>query len=176
MSDNKPPLFRARRKPGFTLIEMLVVITIISILSGLVLAALSAARRQAKEKATALLLTQIGGALDRYEQDYQDYPPSDGDLEGIVGAENLLKCLTSEKKNGPYLRYEDIHVCQTEHGVDAIGDEWRHPIRYLHHRDYGNHAPRKGTYRLISAGADGIYQNGERGSDDIVNWDKEKPQ
>lgn len=157
--------------------EMLVVISIISILAGLVLAGLSTARRRAKEMQTEALLTAaLRGALDRYEADYQDYPPSEGDITGIRGSELLWRCLRSEKKEGPYLDAADVRTCDSNmNGDPEIADAWNRPIRYLHHRDYGSRKPNKLNFRLISAGANGVYEEGAKNSDDIVNWDKAKP-
>jgi type II secretion system protein G len=61
---------------GFTLVKMLVVISIISILIGLLLGALSAARTRAKVAQTEATIKLLKGALERYEMDFQDYPPS----------------------------------------------------------------------------------------------------
>jgi prepilin-type N-terminal cleavage/methylation domain-containing protein len=163
---------------GFTLVEMLVVIAIISVLAGLVLAALGAARRTANEKATQATLKLLEGMLERYAMDFQDYPPSDGDETGIRGAENLYRCLRTEKKEGPYLvDTADVRTCDSNrNGELEIADAFGRPLHYLHHRDYGSRNPNKHTYRLISAGANGVYEGGERHSDDIVNWDKNSPE
>ncbi|MCY3020606.1 MAG: prepilin-type N-terminal cleavage/methylation domain-containing protein [Planctomycetota bacterium] len=164
------------RRRGFTLMEMLVVISIITILSGLVLGAMAIVRQRSKEHATLLTLQLLDAALQRYEQDYQDYPPSEGDQEGIRGSENLLRMLLSEKKEGPYIRSNDVRMCDANrNGELEIADAWNKPIRYLHHRDYHGTSPNKHTYRLISGGPNGLYEEGAKGSDDIVNWNKARP-
>ena len=163
---------------GFTLVEMLVVIAIISVLGALVLAALGSARRRANELATSATLKLLQGALDRYSMDFQDYPPSDGDETGIRGSENLYRCLRTETKEGPYLvDTADVRSCDSNsNGELEIADAWGHALSYLHHRDYGSTNPNKHTYRLISPGANGVFEAGERHSDDIVNWDKNSPE
>ena len=162
---------------GFTLVEMLVVIAIISILGGLTLAALASARRTAQEKATAATIKVIESALERYENDFGDYPPSDGDDSGLTGAENLLHCLSTDMKEGPYIKEGDINTIDSNHNdAREISDQWVHPILYWHHRDYQNRAPNKRTFRLLSMGVDGVNQNGVKGSDDIVNWNKDRPE
>ena len=165
------------KRGGFTLIELLVVIAIISILMGLILSALATARRVSKERKVQGDLILIAAALDRYQQDFQDYPPSDGDTDGIKGSENLLKCLKTEKKGGPYLTDPSTRtVDSNNNGALELADEWNHPILYIHHRDYANKAPNKHTYRLMSAGPNGEFENGAKNSDDIVNWNKDKPE
>ncbi len=168
---------RTSRARGFTLIEMLIVISIITILGGLVLVAIGAARRTSKEKATEAIIKQLEAALMRYESDFQDYPPSDGDNQGMKGSENLWKYLRTDKKEGPYITSKEIPTCDSDrNGEMEVADSFGHPILYVHHRDYGNKAPNKRTYRLISWGANGKLDDAQRGTDDIVNWNKDKPE
>jgi general secretion pathway protein G len=175
---NLKPETCADPRRGFTLVEMLVVIAIISVLGALVLGALASARRRANEMATSATIKLLEGCLERYMMDFQDYPPSDGDETGIRGTENLYRCLRTEKKEGPYLQDNaDIRTCDSNgNGETEIADAFGRPIHYLHHRDYGSRNPNKHTYRLISAGADGVYEGGDRHSDDIVNWKKDSPE
>ena len=49
-------------------------------------------------------------------------------------------------------------------------------MRYLHHKDYGNRPANKRTFRIISSGVNGEYEEGSKDSDDIVNWDKNRPE
>ena len=165
-----------RRLQGYTLIEMLVVIAIITTLAGLVLGAIGAVRRSSAEKSVQATLMILAAALERYENDFNDYPSSDGDLDGIKGAENLYQCLMTDQKEGPYIKATDVKTCDTNaNGVPEIADFWGRPIRYLHHRDYQNQPPNRRTFRLMSAGPNGVPENGVVDSDDIVNWDKAKP-
>jgi prepilin-type N-terminal cleavage/methylation domain-containing protein len=162
---------------GFTLVEMLVVIAIISILAGLALTALITARRTSKENAIRAQLKVIESALERYENDFNDYPASDGDTDGIVGSENLYRSLSTELKEGPYFKAGDLKTMDSnQNGELEIADEFNRPIRYWHRRDYQNRPPNKRTFRLLSTGADGVNENGIPSSDDIVNWDKLKPE
>ena len=66
-----------RKKTGFTMVELLVVLGIIALLIGLLLPALSAVRNVAKETKQKAQFTAIELALIAFKNDYGDYPPSD---------------------------------------------------------------------------------------------------
>lgn len=68
---------KPRRRTAFTLIEMLVVMAIISILAGLLLPGLTAARQQARETDCVNNLRQIGLGIKMYDGSYE-YLPVDG--------------------------------------------------------------------------------------------------
>ena len=162
---------------GFTLIEILVVVAILAILSSLLLGAVVAARTRAKNMAVQATLQGLSAAIERYEGDFTDYPPSDGDSSGLLGAENLYECLMTTSKSGPYItKPSDFPSVEGSRGKPMFCDAWNRPIRYWHHHDYGNKVPNKHTFRLISDGANGQFENGDASSDDIVNWKKEKPE
>lgn len=64
-----------RRRMGFTLVELLVVITIIGILAGLVTVAVFAARRTARNAAINLEIKEFDRGLNAYKEKYGSYPP-----------------------------------------------------------------------------------------------------
>ena len=72
-----------KRRAGFTLVELVVVIGIIAILFGLLLAGLRVAKRAAHAAVCRNNLRQYGLALQMYADDAQAYPPYQmSDTEG----------------------------------------------------------------------------------------------
>jgi prepilin-type N-terminal cleavage/methylation domain-containing protein len=65
---------KQRKRAGFTLVEMLVVIGIIVLLVGILLPTIMSARRNAEKNAVRMELHTIALALDAYKADFGDYP------------------------------------------------------------------------------------------------------
>lgn len=70
-------------KKGFTLIEMLVVVTIVGILAGLTLTASMSSRKVARDGKRKADLEQIRSALEIYRSDVKAYPASLGSLVSV---------------------------------------------------------------------------------------------
>ena len=133
----------ALRCRAFTLVEMLLVVTIIGILAALVIPRIAGTSERARVTAAQ---TDINGgiktALGNYEVDNGTYPRTLQDL--------LTQPGTARNWHGPYL--ENLPV-----------DPWGQPYVY---RFPGRHNP--AGYDLLSVGLDGK----EGTPDDIGNWAK----
>ncbi len=90
---------RGRRRGGFTLVELLVVLAVMALLAGLLLPAVQRAREAANRTSCANNLHQIGLALHQYHQDYGSLPPGCSCEQGATWAVLIL----------PYMEQEDLH-------------------------------------------------------------------
>ena len=86
-----------RKRTGLTVVELLIVLGIIAILVGLLVPALSAVKKMAKETKQKAQFSTIELALATFKNDYGDYPPSNwtpAELTGdYCGAQKLAESL-----------------------------------------------------------------------------------
>jgi general secretion pathway protein G len=134
-----------RRQKGFTLFEILVVITILGLLAALVGPRLFGKVSGAMQKTAKAQIELFGTALDTFRLDVGRYPTTEEGLKAL-----REKPSGAETWEGPYLRQE-IPV-----------DPWKRPYVY---RCPGEH----GDYDLLSYGLDGT-EGGEGDNQDIVSW------
>ena len=148
---------RSAATAGFTLIEILAVLVILGILTTVLITQLVGGREAADIEATRRLLARLEAAVDHYEREFGDFPPSIFDAElGVAndgtntGAEALVVALWSKgwEAGGllPDLAETLVNVdgdrsngSLTDFGTRdlfEIADAWENPIAYLHRRDY----------------------------------------
>ena len=129
---------------GFTLVEMLVVITIIGLVVGLVGPRVLSYLSDSKVKAAKIQIESFSSALDLYYLDLGRYPNSNEGLAALTRSNN------TPGWNGPYLR-----------GGVVPNDPWGHSYVY---RSPGERAP----YEIISLGSDG-QEGGSGTATDIAS-------
>lgn len=74
MTSMKLAHFRFNLRRGFTLVEMLIVITIIALLAGLTMGAYTYAMRSSKRRLTAGTFEATKSALENYNTEFGEYP------------------------------------------------------------------------------------------------------
>ena len=129
---------------GFTLVEMLVVITIIGMIMALVGPRVLNYLGESKMKAAKIQIESFSSALDLYYLDLGRYPTTNEGLAALARSNNVSGW------NGPYLR-----------GGVVPNDPWGHGYVY---RSPGERAP----YEIISLGSDG-QEGGSGTAADIVS-------
>ena len=141
------PQSAIRNLRGFTLVELMLVIVIISVLAAMVVPRLVGRTEQAMTARAKSDIAAIGLGLDLYELDVAQYPDS---LEELVAREapSQLSQDQRAKWNGPYLKK----------GLpkDPWGRSYEYKKESQHHQDYD----------LSSLGHDG-----QPGNDDVANWE-----
>jgi len=132
---NQFPLGRGSRRRGeggFTLVEMLVVITIIGLIMGLVGPRVLTYLSESKVKAAKIQIASLSSALDLFYLDNGRYPASSEGLPALVQRPANLGAW-----NGPYLKASSVPM-----------DPWGRPF---HYRSPAEHSP----YEIDSYGPSG---------------------
>jgi prepilin-type N-terminal cleavage/methylation domain-containing protein len=89
-----------RHLSAFTLVELLVVISIIAVLAAMILPVAGAVKRQAFIRSTQTQMAQLETALDRYKSAYGFYPPDSVDTINNTPISQLYYELVGTTNNG----------------------------------------------------------------------------
>lgn len=133
---------------GFTLVEILVVVTIIGLIMGLVGPRVLNYLSDAKSKAAKIQIESFASSLDLFFLDAGRFPTTYEGLTALVQAPPNVQAW-----NGPYLK-----------GGVVPKDPWGNPYVF---RSPGQH----GTYDIISFGSDG-QEGGTGSAADVTSWAK----
>jgi general secretion pathway protein G len=137
-----------RRKKGFTLVELLVVVLIISMLAALLAPRMFKGLGKAKTDIARAKMTIIEDSVARFQLDCGRLPDeSEGGLEALLVAPPDLE----DKWNGPYLKESHLK------------DPWGNLYVYFSEGQYN-----PGGFDVVSYGADG-QEGGEGENADIFN-------
>jgi len=137
---------RRRAQAGITLIEMLVVVTIIALFAALVGPRMFGQADKAKRTAARAQINSFMTALGSMKLDTGLFPPTELGLQAL-----RIRPEGAAQWSGPYLP-QDIPM-----------DPWGHPYLYKFPGEHGDEPD------LISLGADG-QPGGEGINADIVSW------
>jgi len=124
---------RGTTRAGFTLIEMLIVIVVISILALIVIPRLLGAGRKAKEAALRGDVHQLRNAIQQFEADCGDYPAAISQImtepaAGSSGGMGIALDVTAWQ--GPYLRTPDNNLPKDP--FTESGTTWSYTARTGH--------------------------------------------
>lgn len=139
-----------KKRSGFTLIEIMLVLILIGILTGMVVPRFAGRSQKAKIAATKTdIEANIATALDMFELDNEIFPTTEQGLTALIIKPSSTP--VPDNWNGPYLKKKKIPV-----------DSWGNPYTYkcpgFHNQE---------SYDLHSQGPDKI----DGTDDDIRSWD-----
>lgn len=139
--------------PGFTLIEIMVVIVILGILAGLIVPKIMGRPEEARRTKAALLIRSIESALKLYKLDNGVYPDTEQGIEALVKKPEIGTVPKNWRKGG----YLD--------SSKEPNDPWGTPFVYVMPGEHGD-------FDLSSYGRDG-EKGGEGNNADINRWELE---
>ena len=162
---------------GFTLIEVLIVIGLLSLLMFAILPMFTNAEQRSMEALCQTLVRQAESAANAYnnQRDFRDYPPDDSrDINGKLklpadnginsGIESFLLFVNRLESRQPVFPEGEKSFCNTD--GDKVGtfvgklekqekveiaDPWGNPLAYFHNRNYD----KPQVYRLGEVGEKG---------------------
>jgi general secretion pathway protein G len=133
-----------RHSRGFTLVELLLVLTILAILAGIVLPKFSGVGEKARISAAKTDISNFKTGLQMYEIEMGDYPQGRNGLQALI--------LRPSGAGAKWHKFMDL---------DKVpNDPWDHPYVY---EKPGKHNP--DGYDVYSMGP-----NGKGGNEAIGNW------
>lgn len=138
-----------QRSAGFSLIEIIIVITIIGLIVGWAATNIFGKQDQAQWRVAKSQITQLGATLDQYKLDTGRYPNSQEGLKALVqqpsGVSNWV---------GPYVK-----------NAEALKDPWKNELIY---RSPGSD---NRPYEIVSLGSDGQEGGDAVPNKDIKSWE-----
>lgn len=165
-------------KEGFTLVELLVVITIIMLLIGLLVVLIRGIVDKARNTKTAAIVKMLDQGCHSYHTDYGVFPPNDmsgsASLHKYLGKDRMIDAQFVESgvapkiKKPPIIQFNmdilDGNPTTTEPNPPVkIIDAWGKPVRYAN--------PGVKNRKAVDIWSDG--KDDTDPADDINNWDKD---
>ncbi len=154
-----------KRKGGFTIIELIVVMTIILILAGLITGAAQKAKERAMVTKARAMIAALETALGMLQADEGIYPPSGIDklYSSLTSTANLTTYgLSTVNWSGPYMNFQTNEVSGSN-----ILDSWGSAYHYANPSD----SSRSGFTNYVDIWSNGPNKTDNNGgSDDITNW------
>jgi general secretion pathway protein G len=135
-----------RHQAGFTLVEILVVVTIIGLIMALVGPRVLNYLGESKVKTAKIQIDSFSSALDLFYLDVGRYPQTSEGLAALAQRPGNIA-----EWNGPYVR-----------GGVVPNDPWGHPYIFRSPSE-------RGPYEILSLGSDG-QEGGNGTATDIASW------
>ncbi|MGZ9098206.1 MAG: type II secretion system major pseudopilin GspG [Brevundimonas sp.] len=150
MTDHERKIARARRRrAGFTLVELMVVIVIIGLLATVVAINVLPSQDRAMVAKARADISVLEQAIETYRLDNLAFPDEQQGLQALVSAPNGLAQPERYRQGGYVRRLPE--------------DPWGNPYQYRRQSAHG------GQFDVFSWGADGS-EGGEGDDADLGNW------
>jgi len=141
-----------RSQAGMTLIEIMVVVTILGIIATIVTVNVLDRLDQAKVSATTTQIKSLEVALDEFRRDNGYYPSTEQGLKALIEKPSIGRIPRNYPSRG-YLK-----------GGKVPRDSFSGDFLYYSPGNHGN------RYEIVSLGADG-QEGGEEADADIKSWE-----
>ncbi len=150
MEEKEIAASESKKDEGFTLVEMLAVLTIMLLLMGMAWVATDSIRNRGVETRIKGDLRTVNLALESFNSDFFDYPEEQFGLQALVELPAGINL--PERYRGPYLPKLPV-------------DPWGRPYVYIYPGD-------ENAFELLTYGRDG-EPGGEGPDADISYWDEQ---
>lgn len=137
---------KRRRQLGFTLVELLVVMSILVLIASLVAPRVIAYLGSSRIKTAKIQIESLSTTLELFRLDTGRYPSSEEGLQALVAKPAVIRGW-----NGPYLK-----------GGRLPADPWGRPYYYRSPGEYAD-------FDIYSLGADG-EPGGDDEKQDVTSW------
>ncbi len=135
-----------RGSGGFTLLELMVVLVILTLLASIAGPRVTQYLRKAKAQTAKIQVDALSAAVDSFHLDTGRFPSADEGLKALMDRPG-----DTANWDGPYLKKRE-----------SLIDPWSHPYLY---RNPGQH----GDYDVYTLGSDN-REGGEGDAADVGNW------
>ena len=184
------PTVPAPVRTGFTLMELLVVISIIMLLMGMLFAGIRMAKDSAARAKTQATISQLVASCENYRQVNGRYPEGTVLLEAEFVPMPYSKAYEPASKSFPTMNWGKVNAAL----VDALNqagesfkapvlDAWKKPIQYRPARYYpyisaapvridSEDPPNRDSFQMWSIGKNTTDEAGEINTDDVTSWTK----
>lgn len=133
---------RLSRPTGFTLLELMVVLLILTLLATITAPAVMKHLQKAKNQTAKIQVNSLASSVEFFHLDVGRYPTQDEGLQALLAAP-----VNVPKWDGPYVKK-----------ADSLVDPWGRPYRYRLPGQYG-------AFDVYSLGEEGV-----EGPHDVGNW------